>query len=128
MSSKLFWERFLFFLNNYVHIIVTDRANNAILTAGYLRNVFDAKGRWELVSVSKGDLVGGSFQCDLCPQEKTVPKCVPVKTKVHFKPDKYFTSFTFFTLICFWCSMKKVHSVCTTTYSMGSLSYYKIKL
>lgn len=44
----------------------------------YFRHVVDAE-RWrELVGVGEGDLVGGSFQGDFCPQEETVPQSVPV--------------------------------------------------
>lgn len=58
---------------------------------GYLRNVVDTEGWRELVSVSERDLVGGSLQGDLCPQEETVSQCVPVQIKIHLKPVKYLT-------------------------------------
>ena len=51
----------------------------------YLRDVVNAE-RWrQLVSVSEGDLVSGSLQGDLCPQEETLPQCVPVQTRNHLK-------------------------------------------
>lgn len=50
---------------------------HAVPTAAYLRNVVNAEGWWQLVSVCERDLVRGSLQSDLCPQEETVPQCVP---------------------------------------------------
>lgn len=47
-------------------------------TVAYLRDVVNAEGWRQLVSVREGDLVGGFLQGDLCPQEETVPQCVPV--------------------------------------------------
>lgn len=68
----------LSFLSNYVHPLET---GHTILTVVYLRDVVDTEGWRQLVSVSEGDLVSGSLQGDLCPQEETVPQCVPVQTK-----------------------------------------------
>lgn len=62
-----------------------------LLKLSYLRDVVDAEGWRQLVCVSKGDLVGGPLQGDLCPQEETVSQCVPVQTNIHLKPVKYFT-------------------------------------
>lgn len=50
----------------------------------YLRHVDDAKGWRQLISVSEGDLVSGSFQGDLCPKEETVPQYIPVGTKIKY--------------------------------------------
>lgn len=69
---------FLFLLSNCVHLLLTGHATEAVTTVAYLRDVVNAEGWRQLVSVSEGDLVGGSLQGDLCPQEETVPQCVPV--------------------------------------------------
>lgn len=50
--------------------------------SSYLRDVVDAEQWRQMVSVSEGDLIRCSLQCDLCPQEETVPQRVPVQTKI----------------------------------------------
>lgn len=70
------------------------QGGHTYLIVAYLRDVVNAEGWRQLVSVSEGDLVSGSFQGDLCPQEETVPQCVSVQTKIQLKPVKYLTSFT----------------------------------
>lgn len=87
-----------FFLSSYADPLET---GHAVTTVTYLRDVVDAERRRQLVSISERDLVGGSLQGDLCPQEETAPHCVPVQSNNHLKPVKYFTSFTQFTSICF---------------------------
>lgn len=92
-----------FFMSNYAHPLET---GHVVTTVTYLRDVVDAERRRQLVSVSEGDLVGGSLQGDLCPQEETAPHRVPVRSNRHFKPVKYFSSFTQFNSICFQFNME----------------------
>lgn len=94
-----------FFLSNYADPLET---GHAVTTVTYLRDVVDAERRRQLVSISEGDLVGGSLQGDLCPQEETAPHRVPVQSSNHLKPVKYFTSFTQFTSICFQFNMDNI--------------------
>ena len=62
----------------YVLVSTLSNSSEAALPVAHLRDVVDAEGWRQLVSVREGDLVGGSFQGDLSPQEETVPQCVPV--------------------------------------------------
>ncbi len=83
-----------------------------LLKLSYLRDVVDAEGWRQLIRVSEGDLVGGPLQGDLCPQEETVPQCVPVQTNINLKPVKYFRRHvTRVGGICFRYSVETVHSV-----------------